>query len=249
MMKTGSWIVVLALAPAVAAAQASGQAQASAAAGTQVQAGKASANARAEGRAQVSFDAPRGWTAEGAAKLSAMYADAREKDVPPEPIARRVAEGSAKGASETTILASAGKVKARLEASHQAMVQAGREHPSPEETERGAGLLERGVTEVQLEAMARKAPSDRSLVVAFDVLGRLAARGVPVTKALAQVQGKLEARASDGAILALAGTSTTSASAGAAGSMAGTASTTAAGTTKGLTAGVAGTVTGVVKKP
>jgi hypothetical protein len=117
-------------------------------------------------------------------------------------MARRVAEGEAKGASETAILVSVNAVHAKLETTQRALVRAGRE-PKPEEIEHGAGALERGVTEAQLSAMAASTPMDRSLGVAFDVLTQLSAGGIPVTNALAQIQAKLDARAPDSALLSL----------------------------------------------
>ncbi|MEX2153948.1 MAG: hypothetical protein WD825_11465, partial [Gemmatimonadaceae bacterium] len=94
-------------------------------------------------------------------------------------------------------------------AAHEAMVRAGRTRPSDEETERGAYVLERGYTRAQIEAVVESAPSDRSLVVAFDVLTRLAARGVASANAVAQVRSKLESRAPDAQINALVGSSAT----------------------------------------
>ncbi len=200
--------------------------------------------------------APVGWSVEGRARLDVMYSDARARDLPTEPMRRRVSEGEAKGASETTILTSVGHLKANLEASHQAMVSSGRRNPAPEETSRGASAMERGVTKVQIEQIARSAPNDRSLVVAFDVLTQLAARGVPVARAVAQVQGKLDARATDRAISALVPPATGQAGAGAtvragAGAGVGTAVGGArpTGWPTGVTGAVAGTVTGVVKRP
>lgn len=250
MRQATSLTLLLVLAPAAALAQGSGAAQSSTSATARTPSVTASANTAAAAR----FHAPKGWTADGSAKLEAMYASAQREDLPREPIAKRVHEGYAKGASESTILASAGKVKANLEASHEAMVAAGRK-PSDQETERGATAMEHGVTRAQIETMARRAPSDRSLVVAFDVLGKLAARGVPVTHAMTQVQAKLDARASDASLISLVakGGSQMSMAVPPAGSPASTVGVTAAGTatgaTKGVTAGVAGAVTGVVKRP
>jgi hypothetical protein len=150
----------------------------------------------------VSFDAPGRFSAEGKAKLQAMYQDARAKELPPEPMARRVAEGEAKGASEAAILASVSSVQMKLETTQRTLVRVGRE-PKPDEIEHGATAMERGVTEEQLTVMVEKAPKDRSLGVAFDVLTQLSAGGVPVTNALAQVQAKLDARAPDSARLSL----------------------------------------------
>lgn len=248
--------MALALAPAVAFAQAQkpAKAPASTAATSQPRGTSAAAQAKASANAEASFNTPKGWSADGAAKLEATYAAAKSRDLPREPIAHRVAEGSAKGASQTTILASAGKMESNMEATQDAMVAAGRPHPSPEECERGAMLMERGVTKAQIETMTKRTPSDRSLVVAFDVLGRLAARGVPVTQALTQVQAKLDARASDQAIISLAGKGGPPMANGTPGTANGIGVATSAagsvtGTTKGATAGVAGAVTGVVKRP
>ena len=83
------------LAPAALCAQVSAQGQAAA---------TATANTELPHRS--------GFSANGAAKLEATYAKAAEHRVPREPIAHRVAEGRAKGASESAILSSAAKVEA-----------------------------------------------------------------------------------------------------------------------------------------
>lgn len=193
-MRIKTLTLALTFVPTVLFAQASGS-------------GQAQAQASASANARVSLEPPREFSAEGRAKLEAMYKETREKELPPEPVARRVAEGRAKGASEAQILISAEKVKGNLEATHSAMVRAGRK-PSPSETETGAAALEQGVTEAQLEAMAKSTPSDRSLTVAFDVLSELSAKGMPVGNALTQVQAKLDARAPDAAIRSLTGSVT-----------------------------------------
>lgn len=258
-MKATMWTFAMSLVPAMLAAQVSGQAQAKSRATVKVP--PVAAEARATAAARGELRVPKGFSAEGKAKLEAMYAEAKEHDVPREPMSRRVAEGEAKGASETAILASAGKVKLHMEETHEAMVKGGRAHPSAAECERGAMLMEHGVTSAQIEAMAQGAPRGRSLVVAFDVLGRLAARGTPVTQAVAQVQAKLDGRASDAALLAMAGRAGSGASLGlgananatananAAAGVTATAHGAATAATKGTTAGVTGVVNGVLKKP
>lgn len=242
-MKTMTLSLVLLLGPAALGAQAGGQAQSTGSTSTKARGPVASMNATANANAE--FRAPRGFSAEGAAKLEAMYAEAHEHQVPREPMAHRVAEGRAKGASEAAILASVGKVKANMESTHEAMVAAGREHPSDAETERGASAMERGVTRVQLETLVKHTPSDRSLVVAFDVLTKLAARGVPVTQALAQVQAKIDGRASDAAITSLVTVGRGSAT----GTAAGSAATAPKGAAVGVTGTVTGAVGGVTKRP
>jgi hypothetical protein len=196
--------LMIAVTPFVVAAQGSGSANARATARSDV-----NANVMAQGEVRV----PASYSAQSRAQLERMYAEARARGMSDAAISRRVAEGQAKGASEAQVVAAASKYHAQMNATHAAMVRAGRERPQADEVERGANAMARGVTVVQLETMVRRAPSDRSLVVAFDVLTDLAARGVPVTQAVAEVQGKLEARASDAAILDL-GTSVSGAVAG-----------------------------------
>jgi hypothetical protein len=221
---------------------------------------RASAEARAHASANAAFNVPERFSAKGRAKLEAMYSNARQRGLPEKPIADRVAEGEAKGASETDILVAAGRTQANLETTQEAMLAAGRAKPSEEEISRGAMLMAHGATSAQLEAMARRTPSDRSLVVAFDVVSRLAAEGVPVTQALSRVQAKLDARASDATILALApgaalgvGASasgrTTAAAGGTNAAAQGNAAAAAKGGLPGVAGGLTGTVTGVVKKP
>jgi hypothetical protein len=245
-MKTTTASLVALLIPAALCAQVSGQASASTAArvnGASV-AGSASASASGE------FRAPSDFSAAGAAKLDAMYAEAKEHHVPREPMASRVAEGQAKGASEATIIASAGHVKANLEATHDAMVAAGRSQPSDDECARGASAMERGVTKVQIEAIAKSTKGDRSLVVAFDVLGKLAASGMAVNQAVAQVQQNVSSGASDATLTALVSANGTAGGAAGAANASGNATAAAtASAAKPVGGTLTTTVSGVVKKP
>lgn len=246
-MKTTTASLIALLVPAALCAQVGGQASAQANASTSARANGASVSGSANASATGEFRAPETFSASGAAKLNAMYADAEAHHVPRQPMANRVAEGRAKGATEVAIIASAGRVKANLEATHDAMVAAGRDHPSDEECERGASAMERGVTKAQIEAIARSTHGDRSLVVAFDVLARLAARGVPVGQAVAQVQSNVNAGASDASLVALVNSNANAAAGnGAAGA---TASGTAAAAAKPAGATLGTTVSGVVHKP
>ena len=188
-MKKLSIVISTLLVPAALCAQGSASTQ-----------GGATANASAQATAHARV--PASFSASGKAKLEATYARAQEHHVPPGPIDSRVHEGQAKGASESAILTSTDRVETNMEASQQAMIKAGR-HPSDKEVESGASAMERGVTSAQIEAMAKQAPPDRSLTVALDVVTRLNEGGVPVTSALAQVQSKLDAHASDASIASL----------------------------------------------
>jgi len=229
---------IIALAPAVLAAQAS---------------------ARATSQTRVDAEASAAGTrTSGSTSVDAEIAVARRKGLPTRPIENRVAEGRAKGASEAKLAATAAETRASLETAHEVLVRGGRQRPAEDEVERGGEVLAHGYTRADLEAVVSSAPADRSLVVAFDVLTRLRARGVASARALAQVTSNLRARATDAQLDALVaahgganvGVGAGSAAAGASGKAAAGAGATVRGTTGvvgGAAAGVTGTVKGVVK--
>jgi len=134
-----------------------------------------------------------------------MVKAARDSNLPDRPMRDRVAEAHAKGAAEAKVVAAVERVYANIQAAHDAMVEAGRSEPKPQEVENGAAAMERGVTKAELKALVEHAGPDRSLVVALDVLTRLSARGVPVSHALTEVRSKLDARATDTQLKALVG--------------------------------------------
>ena len=160
-------------------------------------AGQASAGAQAETRAQAGVtvergDSPRmpaGFSADTRARLEAMFETARRKSLPAEPMSDRMAEGQAKGAGESQIVAAAAMTLAQLELSQSALIRAGRERPSEEEVARGAQIIARGATSAELTALVGREPSEGRLAVALDVLTDLAARGVPVDRALTVTAG------------------------------------------------------------
>jgi hypothetical protein len=220
----------------------------------------AQSSAQVGAKAEVSAQAKTpGMSADAQAKVDANIAAAHEKQLPEEPIRQRVAEGQAKGASDAQIVAASRSVLLDLQASHDALVSAGRTQPSNDEVSRGASLIARGYTSAQLEAVARRAPADRSLAVAFDALTSLQAQGVPTANAVAQLESKLAARASDADLRGLSANAAAGAQAngalnagravgGVAGALGGSANGSAAAgaTGAGSAAGVAGGVTGGV---
>lgn len=176
-MRNAILVFALTLAPAVAVAQAE--------TGTQ-----------ADARAQAALTTRRGdppripeeLTADTRARLTAMLDIARRKNLPAEPMNDRIAEGQAKGAAESEIVAASATTLAQLELSQSALLRAGRERPSDAEVSRGAQLLARGVSSAQLTALAGREPAERRLEVALDVLLHLTAQGMPVDRALAAVE-------------------------------------------------------------
>lgn len=246
-MKKIALAAALVVTPALAHAQSSAQSS-------------AQVGAKAEVSAQATT--PR-LSADAQAKVDANVAAAHEKQLPEQPIRQRVAEGQAKGASEAQIVAASRSALLELQTSHDALVSAGRTQPSNEEVSRGASLIARGYTSAQLEAVARRAPADRSLAVAFDALTSLQAQGVTTANAVAQLEGKLASRASDAELRGLSANAAAGAQAngalnvgrtvgGVAGGVAGSASgsaaagATGAGSAAGAAGGVTGGVTGAV---
>ena len=176
-MRNAILVCTLTLAPAIAAAQ-------------------AEAGAQADARAQAALTVRRGdppripgeFSAETRARLTAMLDIARRKNLPAEPMNDRIAEGQAKGAAESEIVAASAATLAQLELSQSALFRAGRERPSDEEVSRGAQLLARGASTAQLSALAGREPSERGLDLALDALLSLTAQGMPVDRALAAVE-------------------------------------------------------------
>lgn len=219
-----------------------------------------SASASAQSDASVNA-APANFSAQSKTQINASFEAARRRILPQKPMQQRMAEGQARGATEAQIVASVRHEEARLELAQTALIKAGRTQPQPQEIDAGAQAMEQGASQAQVQAVAQHTPSNRSLVVAFNTLTQLEARGVPVNQAVAQIEAKLDARANDEAIASLASTTGSAAgslngAANAGGqhgaSVAGTAAAganAAAGGVGGATAGVAGSVTGIVKKP
>lgn len=177
-MRQSMVILALTAAPALAAAQASAGAQAEARSTTEVTV------SRGEGPR-----IPEGFSAETRARLEAVFETARRKSLPAQPIGDRMAEGQAKGASESQIVAASASTLAQLEMSQAALVRAGRDHPSDQDIVRGAQLLARGASGAQLELLARHDASELRLEGALEVLTTLSARGMPVDRTVTAVVG------------------------------------------------------------
>lgn len=242
-MKVATLTITIALVPGMLAAQ------------------QASTSASASVNAQANVTVPANYSADAKAKIDAAFQAARAKKLPDQSMRQRMAEGQAKAASDAQVADAVAQTETRLEASQSAMVRAGRANPQPDEITAGAQAIERGATDAQVEALAKHAPADRSLTVAFDVLSKLEANGQPVDKALAAIQTKLDASASDDVLASLAAGLDANAAGQANGAANGAPNGAAAGATgsatagvnaaakgaAGAAAGVAGSVTGAVK--
>lgn len=275
------------LAPVFLQAQSGGQAQAGVTASTSASASVAHPRSNASSSTEVSASASanheaasssgeRRLSADAQSRVDANLRIAHERKLPQEPIRQRVAEGQAKGASDAQIATASGRTLLDMQGAFDAMIHGGHSAPSDAEVTRGASLIARGYTTVQLEGVARNGGSDRSLTTAFDVLTSLQARGVSNANALAQVQSQLAAHASDAQLAgiatsasgagnlagalngnqgSLAGSASGNATAGIAGSAAAGAGAAAGGALNGaasganVAGGVSGAVSGVLGKP
>ena len=164
----------------------------------------AQATGSAGGEVQGKINVPATYSAESKTKIEAAFSAAHAKSLPDQLLRDRLTEEQAKNTSETDVVATIQKLETQLEASNDALVQAGRQTPSADEVSAAAAAIDHGVTAAQISALAKQAPADRSLAVAFTTLNKLATRGDPIDQALASVQAKLEAKATDDAIATLA---------------------------------------------
>ena len=94
---------------------------------------------------------------------------------------------------------------ARLGAAKNAIETARGKKAGDDEVEAGAEALREGVEGAAVSALAKDAPSGRSLAVPLYVIGGLVDRGLPSDDALARVLARLTARASDAEIQRLPG--------------------------------------------
>src|SRR5690348_11111326 len=115
----------------------------------------AAATASASSATQANVTIPATYSAEARAKIDASIQAARAKQLPERPIANRIEEGQAKGASEAQVVAAVQKTEARMETVHAAMVRAGRASPSADEVASGEQAIARGATSAQIEAIVK----------------------------------------------------------------------------------------------
>lgn len=134
---------------------------------------------------------------EVAEKVLATIADARSHNLPAQALEQRALKFAAKGVDPTLIPKSIDEQKDRMEKVKEAIEAARGRKVSDDEIEAGAEALRQGVDGAQVSALARSAPSGRSLAVPLFVIGSLVDRGLPSDDALARVLARLQARAAD----------------------------------------------------
>jgi hypothetical protein len=130
-----------------------------------------------------------------AQKVLATIADARAHELPARALEQRALKFAAKGVEPNLIAKSIDQQEKRMEQAKDALDDARK--PSGDEIEAGAEAIRQGVDGAAVSALAKSAPSGRSLAVPLFVIGSLVNRGLPSDDALARVLARLQARASD----------------------------------------------------
>lgn len=131
------------------------------------------------------------------ARVLAVIAKAKAVDLPTEPLENRALKFAAKGVNGDSIVKSVADQEQRMEHVRDTLQHARGSKPSGDEVDAGAEAVRKGVDGAQVSALAKSAPSGRSLAVPLYVIGSLMDRGLPADAALARVEAKLKARASD----------------------------------------------------
>ena len=85
----------------------------------------------------------------------------------------------------------------RMAKAKSALQEARGTKPADDEVEAGAEAMRHGVDGAQVSALAKSAPSGRSLAVPLYVIGSLMDRGLPSDAALQRVHDRLASKASD----------------------------------------------------
>lgn len=142
---------------------------------------------------------------QGRAGADAEVRLAARAGLPEEPVARAASRARARGRSEAEAARAAAETRGQLEASHEAIVSAGRDASDAEVTA-GAEAMAAGAAQADLARIADSAPEERSLTASFRALTRLGARDGDFSEAATAIATRLEGGSSDRAITRLAAT-------------------------------------------
>ena len=135
--------------------------------------------------------------ADVAERVLATIAQARARQLPAEALEGRALKFAMRGENPAAIERAVSDHAARLAQSQATLNAARGGRAANDEVEAGAEAIRQGVDGAAVSALAKSAPSGRSLAVPLYVLGQLAARGLPSDDALARVKERLAAKASD----------------------------------------------------
>ena len=132
-----------------------------------------------------------------ATRVLARIADARANELPAKAIENRALKFAAKGVAAKDIEKSVEEHVLRLGAARDHLQSARGIKPGDDEVEAAAELLRKGVEGVKVSALAKEAPSGRSLAVPLYVVASLIDRGVSSDSALYRVSARLASKGTD----------------------------------------------------
>ena len=135
--------------------------------------------------------------ADVADRVLATIAKARARDLPAAALEHRALKFAARGVAPKDIEKSVADQADRMEKARGALKSRRGTEPSGDEIDAGAEAMRKGVAGAEVSALAKSAPSGRSLAVPLYVIGSLIDRGLPSDEALKRVQERLVARATD----------------------------------------------------
>lgn len=138
--------------------------------------------------------------ADVAERVLAKIAEARSRQLPaPAVLAleNRALKFASRGVAPAEVERAVGEHAERMVRSREAIESARTARASGEEIDAGAEAMRQGVDGAAVSALAKSAPSGRSLAVPLFVVGQLVERGLPSDAAIARVQERLTARAAD----------------------------------------------------
>ena len=135
--------------------------------------------------------------ADVAAHVLATIARAQAHGLSGDALENRALKFAAKGVAPAAIERSVAEQEERMEHVRDTLQRARGRKPADDEIEAGAEAMRKGVHGAAVSALARSAPSGRSLAVPLYVIGSLMDRGLPSDSALARVEARLQLRASD----------------------------------------------------
>jgi hypothetical protein len=135
--------------------------------------------------------------ADVAQRVLAKIAEARAQQLPAEALENRALKFAAKGVDPKSIELSVNEQAARMQIARAALASARASSPAGDEIDAGAEAIRKGVDGPSVSALARSAPSGRSLAVPLFVVGSLRDRGLSSSDALQRVLARLKDHASD----------------------------------------------------
>jgi len=135
--------------------------------------------------------------ADVAAHVLAVIEKARSHNLPAEALENRALKFAAKGVNPDSIEKSVFDQESRMEKVRDTLQRARGRAPAGDEIDAGAEAMRKGVDGGKVSALAKSAPSGRSLAVPLYVIGSLVDRGLASDDALERVEQRLQARASD----------------------------------------------------